>query len=335
MDKTDDETENCGLSGGHTFDSQGTRLLCCPERISLAHTAVSSASVTHSYCWQMRKHLFTNPMTIIMERRALLSALGALGLSGLAGCADSIPGTEPSTTENQTNANREYPDGAGPNQINFSKLDSDDDTVLHTPGAYWDSYAILYREPSDRRRIEGDYYISSSTGEVISDLWYGAKDYRNGDTYAYVQPADQIPDDHQREKFESDPAYVYDNGTDAYYRYDRHYGQAAPTNIGRHTDILTYYNWEATGTTAHHGVPVITYQLSDTESVESGAPPAITGSLKLGVEEGVIYAFNITLDDEGKARYTYTVRPATFPDHRWVNTARTVADSNSSINESR
>ena len=205
---------------------------------------------------------------------------------------------------------------------------------MQTPRSHWDSYAILYSEPPERRRVEGDYYINSSTGAVISDLWYGAKDYRNSDTYAYIQPAKQIPDDHQREKFESDPAFVYDTATDAYYRYDRHYGQVAPTNIGRHTDILKYYDWEATNTTTHHGVSVITYQLSDTESDDSRVPPAITGTLQLGVEDGIVYAFNITIDDEGEARYTNTVRPAAFPDHGWVETARTVAAANSSATDS-
>lgn len=170
---------------------------------------------------------------------------------------------------------------------------------------------------------------------MIADLWYGAKNFRNGDTYAYVQPADRIPDDHQREEFESDPAFVFDNATDAYYRYDRHYGRVAPTTIDRHTDILEYYGWEATNTTTHHGVSVITYQLSDKEPNESRVPPAITGTLQLGAEDGIIYMFDITLDDdEGEARYTYSVRPAAFPDHSWVETARTVAATNSSTDNS-
>ncbi|MFA9516600.1 hypothetical protein ACERIT_05190 [Halopenitus sp. H-Gu1] len=264
-----------------------------------------------------------------MDRRALLSTLGGVGLLTLAGCADSDSPARASTTTGQLNSDQQYPDGVGPNHINFSKLDADDNTLLHTPRTHWDSYAIIFTEPPNRRRVEGDYYINSSTGAVISDLWYGAKDYRNGDTYAYVQPADQIPNDHQREELESDPAFVYDNATNAYYRYDRQYGQIAPTNIGRHTEILRYYDWEATNTTTHHGVSVITYQLADTVPNDSRAPSAITGSLQLGVENGIIYAFNITLDDdEGEARYTYSVRPAPFPEHSWVETARTVAAAN-------
>ena len=259
-----------------------------------------------------------------MKRRALLSVLGVVGLSSLAGCTDSTPRADEPTTGSPT-PTRQYPDGAGPDHIDFSTLESDDETVLDTPRTYWDSYAILFDEPPGRRRVEGDYYINSSTGEVISDLWDGAKDYRNGDTYVYVQPADQIPDEHRREELEADPAFVYHDATDAYYRYDPNYGQIAPTNIGRHTDILEHYDWEATTTTTHHGVSVVTYQLAETEPTDSRAPPAIRGSLELGVEDGIVYAFDITLDAEGEARYTYVVRPAPFPEHEWVETARRVA----------
>ena len=269
-----------------------------------------------------------------MKRRALLAALGGVGLSSLAGCTDGISSSDGPTTSDQSDLPQQYPDGAGPDHINFSALNSDNNTVSHTPRDHWDSYAITYSEPPERRRVEGEYYINSSTGEVISDLWYGAKDYRNGDTYAYVQPAEQIPDHRPREELDSDPMFVYDNATDAYYRYDRHYGQIAPTNIGRHTDILHSYDWEATNTTTHHSVPVITYQLSDVEPDNSRVAPAVTGSLKLGVEDGIIYAFDVTLDAEGDPRYTYTVRPAAFPDHGWVETARAVAAESSSANSS-
>lgn len=269
-----------------------------------------------------------------MERRALLSVLGVVGVASLTGCTDSISGVGGPTTERQSTLPQQYPSGAGPDSIDFSTLRSGDTTVLHTPRDRWDSYAIIYSEPPERRRVEGSYYINSSTGEVISDLWYGAKDYRNGDTYAYVQPAAQIQNQQAREELEADPSFVYDNATDAYYRYDRHYGQIAPTNIGRHTGILTAYGWEATNTTTHHGVPVITYQLSDTEPDDSRAPPAVTGTLSLGVEDGIIYAFDITVDADGEARYTYTVRPASFPDHSWVETARTVAAARNSGNSS-
>ncbi|WP_324761110.1 hypothetical protein [Haloarcula montana] len=269
-----------------------------------------------------------------MERRALLSVLGVVGTANLAGCTDSISSTGEQTTSSRSELPQQYPDGAGPDHINFSTLDSDENTVLHAPRNHWDSYAIIYSEPPGRRRVEGDYYINSSTGEVISELWYGAKDYRNGDTYAYVQPAEQIPDHQPREEWDSDPQFTYHNATDAYYRYDPHYGQIAPTNIGRHTDILDSYHWEAVDTTTHHGVPVITYQLSETEPDNSPAAPAVRGSLKLGLEDGIIYAFDITLDAEGESRYTYTIRPAAFPNHDWVKTARMVATRNSSGNSS-
>lgn len=267
-----------------------------------------------------------------MDRRALLSALG-VGVASLAGCTDGIPGVDAPTSD-RSDLPQRYPDGAGPDAIDRSTLESDDTTVLHAPRDHWDSYAIVYTEPSDRRRVEGDYYINASTGEVISDLWYGAKDYRNGDTYAYVQPAERIPPHQSRDEWDADPQFTYDSVTDAYYRYDRHYGRIAPTNIGRHTDILAAYDWEAVDTTTHHGVPVITYRLSETEPDDSRVAPAVTGSLMLGSEDGVVYAFDITLDAEGEPRYTYTVRPAAFPDHGWVETARRVSAANGSVNDS-
>jgi hypothetical protein len=265
-----------------------------------------------------------------MERRALLSALGVVGLSTLAGCDESRSPDEP-TTDSRATPRRDYPDGAGPDHIDFSTLESDDETVLQASQAHWDTFAIVYSEPPGRRRVEGDYYVNSSTGAVISHLWYGAKDYRNGDAYAYVQPAERVPDDRRREEYESDPSFVYDDETNAYYRYDRQYGQVAPTNVGRHTEILKYYGWEATDTSTHHGVPVIAYQLSAGEPGDPRVPPATEGTLLLGIENGIIYAFDLTVDgDEGELRYTYSVRPAPFPDHSWVETARTVAGANSS-----
>lgn len=270
-----------------------------------------------------------------MERRALLASLSAVGLSSLAGCTSSIPNAEALPTDERVNPDWPYPDGAGPNYIDFSTLQSDNNTVLHTPRTYWDSYAIVYTEPHDCRRVEGNYYIDSSTGAVISDLWYGAKDYRKGPTYAYVQLAEQIPDDRQREELESDPAFVYDNATNAYYRYDRHYGEVAPTNIGRHTELLSYYGWEATNSGTHHGVSVITYQLADSEPNDSRVSPAVKGTLQLGADQGIIYAFDITLTtDEGEVDYTYRVRPAAFPDHNWIEIAQSVAARNSTARKS-
>ncbi|MFB6293615.1 MAG: hypothetical protein ABEH60_05080 [Halonotius sp.] len=214
-----------------------------------------------------------------------------------------------------------YPTGAGPDHINVSALDANDANVSHTPREYWDSYAIIYTAPPERRLVEGDYYINSSTGEIIGQRWHNATVYINGSIYAFVQPADSILE-HQREEFESDPQFVYDNATNAYYRYDPHYGQVAPTNIGRHTIILDAYTWEAINTTTHHGVPVITYRVTGTRT-DSDIPPAISGTLQLGLEEGLIYTYDITLDaDEGTYHYTYDVRPAPFPEHEWVDTAR-------------
>ena len=217
-----------------------------------------------------------------------------------------------------------YPPGAGPNHVNVSALDAAETNLTHTPRNYWDSYAIRYTAPAERRLVEGEYYVNSATGEIIADRWHDATVYRNGSTYAFVQPADGIPE-HRREQFASDPSFVYDNATDAYYRYDPHYGQLAPTNIGRHPTILESYTWEAIETTTHHGVPVITYRVTGTRT-DSQAPPASNGTLRLGVEDGLIYAYDLTLDaGEDTYRYTYSVSPAPFPDHEWVDTARALA----------
>jgi hypothetical protein len=260
-----------------------------------------------------------------MDRRQTLALLLVVGIISTGVIILSIVGAPGS---DGLDADQQYPDGAGPNHIDFATLDADEQNVSHAPRVHWDSYTINYTAPPDRPVVEGEYFINSRTGELISDLWDGAQDYRNGTTYAYVQPADEIPDEHQREQFESDDAYVYDNTTDAYYRYDQQYGQIAPTNIGRHTDILEVYSWEATNTTAHHGVPVITYRLTGRDTNNSQVSPA-SGTLKLGAEDRIIYAYDITLEtDEGPARYTYEVRPAQFPDHEWVETARDVSGAN-------
>jgi hypothetical protein len=262
-----------------------------------------------------------------MDRRysvGLLVALVAIGIGSFALATVWSPQTTPPGTT-QT-----YPAGAGPDHVDFSALEADDTNVSHTPRTYWDSYAIVYTAPPDRRLVEGDYYIRSSTGEILAKRWHNATVYRNGTTYAFVQPADSIPE-HQREQFASDPQFAYDNTTDAYYRYDPNYGQIAPTNIGRHPDILDGYTWTATNTTTHHGVPVITYRVSGERATAADVPPAINGTLRLGLEDGIVYAFDLTLDaDERDYRYTYDVHPAPFPDHSWVDTARAVASANES-----
>ena len=221
----------------------------------------------------------------------------------------------------------QYPAGAGPNHINFSTLNAADTNVSHTPREYWDSYVIDYNGPPERPLVEGDYHINSQTGEIISERWDDATVYLNGSTYAFVQPAKSIPT-RQREELELDDAFVYDNGTNAYYRYDSYYGRVAPTNIGRHTTILESYSWEARNEMTHHGVPVITYQVTGKRTKSSNVPPAINGTLQLGVEDGVIYAFDITLDSERPYQYTYDVQPAAFPDHDWVDTARDLTARN-------
>lgn len=223
----------------------------------------------------------------------------------------------------------EYPAGAGPDHVNFSALGADGANVSHTPRAYWDSYAITYTAPPERRLVEGEYYIDSATGEIVADRWHGATVYRNGSTYAVVQPADRLPE-REREELDADPAYVYDDATGAYYRYDPHYGRLAPTNIGRHTMILGAYTWTARNRTTHHGVPVVTYRVTGTRSDARDVPPAVDGTLELGAEDGIVYAYDLTLEtDDETYRYAYAVKPAPFPDHAWVERARTVAANGS------
>lgn len=225
-------------------------------------------------------------------------------------------------------SDQSYPAGAGPDHINFSTLNENNASVSHTPRTYWDSYALIYTAPPERRLVEGEYYINASTGEIIAERWDDAIVYINGSIYAVVQPADSIQE-HQREQFESDPQFVYDETTNAYYRYDPHYGRIAPTNIGRHTILLNAYTWKAVNTTTHHGTPVITYRVTGT-SPETQAPPAINGTLQLGLEDGLIYTYDLTLDaDERTYHYTYAVRPAPFPDHGWVDTARDIGANTS------
>lgn len=219
-----------------------------------------------------------------------------------------------------------YPAGAGPDHINFTALEEDSANVSHTPREYWDSYAILYTEPSDRLLIEGDYYVNATTGEVLGDRWRDAWVYRNGSTYAFVQPADAIQD-HQHEEYENDPEFVYHDATDAYYKYDSQYLSGLETaNIGTYLRVAESYTWTARGRTTHHGVPVITYRVTGTRSEGSRAPTPENGTLRLGAEDGVVYAFDLTREANGESyRYTYEVRPEPFPDHGWVETARAVA----------
>jgi len=233
-----------------------------------------------------------------------------------------------STTADPLDSDQQYPTGSGPDHINFSMLDAGETTVSQTPRQHWDAYTINYTEPPERQRVEGEYYINSQTGEIIGERWDDGVVYINGSTYAFVQPADSLSA-RQQEQFADDPAFVYDNATDAYYRYDPVYGALAPTNIGRHTAVLEAYSWEAVDTTTHHGVPVITYRVAGQRSNSRTVPPASNGTLQLGVDDGIIYAFDITLDDgERHYQYTYDVRPAPFPNHDWVETAREISADN-------
>jgi hypothetical protein len=256
-----------------------------------------------------------------MDRRHLVAGLLTVVVVVVASVAFISVWSVPS---GPLDADQAYPPGAGPDQINFSDLDAGDANLTHTPRTHWESYAIRYSAPPERRLVEGEYYINSPTGEILADRWHDAEVYRNGTEYAFFQPAESLPE-HQREQFASDPQFAYDDATDAYYRYDPHYGQIAPTNIGRHTMLLDSYHWEAVNRTTHHGVPIITYRATGTRS-DSGAPPLINGTLRLGVEDGLLYGYDITRDaDERPYRYTYSVEPAPFPEHEWVDTARDLA----------
>jgi hypothetical protein len=261
-----------------------------------------------------------------MNRRYLLGGLAVLVSIGAVGFVLATIGPAGSSP---LGPDQQYPAGAEANHINFTALDNTDSNVSHTPREHWDSYAIEYDAPPERPLVEGEYYINSESGEILAERWYDAEVYRNGSTYAYLQPAKSIPNSQQREEFESDDAFVYDNDTDAYYRYDPNYGTLAPTNIGRHSNILEAFTWEAVNTTTHHGVPVITYQVTDTKANATNISTASSGTLRLGLNDGVIYAFDITLEDDGTPyQYTYNVGPAPFPEHDWVETAQDLAAQN-------
>jgi hypothetical protein len=261
-----------------------------------------------------------------MERRYFLWGLVAVvTIVGIGFTLTTIGPTDASPLD----SDQQYPTGADAEHINFTALAATDSNVSHTPRKHWDAYAIDYDAPPERPLVEGDYYINAETGETLADRWHDAEVYRNGSSYAFFQPAESIPNSNRREEFESDDAFVYDNATDAYYRYDPNYGNLSPTNIGRHTAMLESYTWEARNTTTHHGVSVITYQVTGTGTNTSNVPPASNGTLQLGLDDGVVYAFDITVeDDDTTYQYTYDVGPAPFPDHDWVETARDLAATN-------
>jgi hypothetical protein len=269
---------------------------------------------------------------VCVQRRALLASLGAVSLPTVAGCLDQSPGRGGSQTSAQQSDLETYPPGAGPDSIDFSVVGADEATLLSLSHDGWESYAFMYDEPADRPRVEGEYYVDTTTGEVVSDRSDDARDYRDGEEYAAIQPAGPLSD-RQRVQLDADPAYVYDADTDAYYRYDPQYGEIAPTTVGRHPTILESYEWTATGETTHHGVAVLTYELASEESRDSNAPAASAGSLSLGADDGIVYAFDLTLDVDDGARYMYSIEPAAFPDHEWVETAKRVAGSDGESTE--
>jgi hypothetical protein len=246
-----------------------------------------------------------------------------VALAGCTGPVGPFDGTQSPSPD------QEYPKGAGAEHINFSALTTDTTNVSHSPREHWDSYAIIYTAPSERRLVEGNYYINSTTGEIIGERWNNGTVYLNGSTYAFAQPASSITE-RDRQQLDSDESFVYHKKTDTYYRYDQQYGSVAPTNIGRHPEILEAYTWEAVDTTTHHGVPVITYRATGRHT-DTRAPPIVNGTLRLGVENGVVYAFDIIVDgDETNYHYTYSVHPAPFPNHEWVDRASEVTRTNSS-----
>ena len=240
-------------------------------------------------------------------------------------------GPAPTSDANPLPADQQYPPGAGPNGINITALDAAETNLTHTPRTHWESYVLGFTETPDTPPVEGTYYINATTGEIITDRFHGATAYRNGSIYAFRQPAGELPTDRHREELAADEAYTYDNATDTYYRYDPRYGQLAPTTIGRHTDIVDAYTWEAVNTTTHHGVPVITYRLTGRQPDADRAQPAEAGTLQLGVDDGLIYAYDLTLEsNEATSHYSYQVRPAPFPTHEWVSTAKRLQASNTS-----
>ena len=255
-----------------------------------------------------------------MQRRWLLVFVVAV-VAGVWLLAAGVPA--PTSDSAALPADQQYPPGAGPTGVNVTALDAVETNLTHTPRAHWESYVLGFMETPDTPPVEGTYYINATTGEMITDRFHGATAYRSGSIYAFRQPAGALPTDRHREELAADEAYTYDNTSDTYYRYDPRYGKLAPTTIGRHTDIVAAYTWEAVNTTTHHSVPVITYRLTGQRSDADRAQPAEAGTLQLGVDDGLIYAYDLTLDGtDATANYSYQVRPAPFPEHEWVKTAK-------------
>ena len=76
---------------------------------------------------------------------------------------------------------------------------------------------------------------------------------------------------------------------------------------------------------------VITYRLTGRQPTADRAQPAKSGTLQLGVDDGLIYAYDITLEtNDATSHYSYQVRPAPFPDHEWVRTAQRLSTTTNS-----
>ncbi|SFK98050.1 hypothetical protein SAMN04487950_1725 [Halogranum rubrum] len=264
-----------------------------------------------------------------MDRPHLVALL--VVLVGIVAVPVSLTAFDPPTA-NSLSADQTYPAGAGPDSVDFEALDADEHNVSYAPREHWDAYVLNYTEPDEGARVEGVYYINSTTGEILADRWHDAKVYRHGKTYVFYQPASGL-DEHRREMFEADNQFVYDDTTDAFYRYDPHVGKIHPTTIGRHPDILELYTWEAVGTENHYGVPVLVYRATGERSGDY-VPQLVEGTFELGVDDGVIYGFDITVREEGEYHYTYDVAPTEFPDHEWVDTAERLAGNTTSDNTS-
>lgn len=234
-----------------------------------------------------------------------------------------------------------YPDGAGPNHVDVAALIGGDDTPsAHTPGDAWETYVVRTSiSHADAYTLHTTHYIDSLTGERLTHtesaaVGYAAMEYANATTYAFVYPnASDINDSDTRENLEE--TATYDPETDAYYIYDENpdrYAADAPTAhitavVGGNDRLLEQYTWKAVGTTTQHGVAVITYRLTGRHPAYHESAEPAEGTLLIGVEHGVIYAYDIRVDSTmGQTHYQYRAMPADFPGHDWVSTAAAVAN---------
>jgi hypothetical protein len=127
-----------------------------------------------------------------MDRRMVVLSMTVVALPGCIGPVTPFDSPQPPISD------RAYPEGAAPDHVDFSSLNADNRSVKHSPRDHWEAYAITYTAPSERRLVEGSYSINSSTGAIGGERWNDARVYINGSTYAFVQPADTVPE-HERE----------------------------------------------------------------------------------------------------------------------------------------